>query len=488
MRRNSKKWNSRLRSFTGSQGFALPLVIGMGLLIILIALTLFMRSQTALISASARQASAQGLSSAEAGVTLIQSFLDLHRFLGITNSGTPTSTTGWVNDLQTRSLKYINYVGFPCPEIIQAKTAAENYLGGTTIASGEGKFRIVNYTTDPPSSSIPPLPLPDTYKGVLTIEGAPNNQNALVGSLARVRVEIPIDESPPPTLWGSGFNLVNDNLIIGDIRAYACPSGIGSTGASGTNNVVSDTNIVAGSGNLKIDPYQVVPEPLNPPSWTGVYNINEPLPSILPRGSDNLADDDGNYHYSLTGQITSSGSPVISIDGTKILPDKGINIYVGGNIDLSSVTVNVTGGLPGRRFLRILGQSTTTSVVLDAATSLPESGSELIVLIHTPQATATLSNTGGTGGTGITGALWAKNIEATIVPGAPKTWLTRCSSCTWNDIWNNTAPSTQRLLSVRLSPITAWATCTRTSDPPPNNWERLNTSIANGSYLACNGS
>jgi hypothetical protein len=494
---NGRKKRAHLkhsRSFE-NRGFVLPLVIGLGLMIILIGLTLFLRSQNAQISATARQDTAQGLSAAESGVTLAQAFIDRRRFLADDDSGTATSTTGWVADLQTRDNTYQSYVGTACPEIANAKTTAVNYLGGTAtptlfpLANNAGKFRIVNYDYQPS-----PVPA----KGVLTIEGAPEQSNAVVSSLARVRVEIPLDaNSPVPALWASNFNLANDNVIGGNIRAYACPVGSGSTGSSGAN-IVSETNVVLNAGDLKVDPYQRLPDTLNgPTSGDGVYTLTSAISGsfTLPRAGDSV-DVDANgvydnvdYHYRFSGvssnQITAN--TIITIDGTKISPGKSVNLYPDSNLDLSGVTTLVTGGTPGQRYLRILGRAGTTAIQIDGATSL--GNPNLIVLVHGPRATATLS-TAGTGGSGITGSLWVKSVAAATVPAVQKIWVTGCPDCSWNNIAPS-IPSTQISSPVRLSSVTAWIVCSRDADTsglPTNDWERPNTDTAGGADLACNGS
>jgi hypothetical protein len=497
MRLNARKKGARLKHSRGikdsleikNRGFVLPLVIGLGLMIILIGLTLFLRSQNAQISAIARQDSAQGLSSAEAGVTLAQAFVDRRRFLADDDSGTATSTAGWVSDLQTRDSTYQSYVGAACPEIAEAKTTAINYLGGTAtptlfpLANNAGKFRIVNYDYQPS---------PTPVKGVLTIEGAPEQTNAVVSSLARVRVEIPLDaNSPVPALWASNFNLANDNLISGNIRAYACPTGSGSTGSSGTNTV-SDINLVTNSGDLRVDPYQRVPDTLSgPTSGAGVYSLAAPISGslTLPQASDIVPDANGDYHYRFNGvsgnQIAANA--VITIDGTKIAADKSINLYPDGNLDLSGVSTLVIGGTAGQRYLRILGRASTTAIQIDGATSL--GNANLTVLVHGPRATATLSAT-GTGGSGIAGSLWVKIVAAATVPTTQKLWITGCPGCSWNNI-APTLPSTQILSPVRLSSVSAWIVCSRDADAsglPTNNWERPNTNTAGGANLACNGS
>ncbi len=562
MRFNRRR--SRWRWQRSDSGFVLPLVIGLGLMLILIGLTLFLRSQNAQISASARQDSAQGLSAAEAGVTLAQAFVDRRRFLADDDSGTATSTTGWVNDLQTRADAYQTYVGVACPEIADtnpatadAKATAINYLGGTTtstlfpLANNAGKFRIVKYDSpansklkqaaasttnvlsvrsttgflvgdalqvglDPVSNTITSIdaanntltltaplgsdqeihaPVIELKNAVLTIEGAPEQSNPVVSSLARVRVEIPLDTNspvPPPALWASNFNLVTDNVVVGNIRAYACPSGTGSIGSAGTN-IVSDANLVTNSGELKIDPYQRIPSAfIAPTAGTGIYPLTSALSGsiTLPRATD-LPDARGDYHYTFSGAAGNqiAASTIITINGAQIAPGKGINIYPDDNLDLSGVTTIVSGVTLGdqQRYLRILGQNTTNTIQINGATSL--GNANLIVLVHGPMATATLSNPDA-GGTGIIGSLWVKSVAATTSPASQKTWITGCSSCSWGGM----APTilfTEILSPVRLSSASAWAVCSRdmdTSGMPTNSWERANTNTAGSAAdLACNG-
>jgi hypothetical protein len=468
-------------------------------MLILIGLTLFLRSQNAQISASARQDSAQDLSAAEAGVTLAQSFLDRRRFLADDDSGTATSTTtGWVPDLQTRADTYQAYVGAACPEIAEAKTTAINYLGGSStptllpLANGTGKFRIVNY--DYQASPTP-------AKGVLTVEGtseqAIDDPNDLI-SIARVRVEIPLDTNAvPPALWASNFNLATNNLIDGNIKVYACPTGTSSTGSFGTN-IVSDANIEPYSGDLKVDPYQRIPDIITfPTTGDGRYTLTSAISGAitLPRviGSiDEGVDVDGNgiydnvdYHYEFDGfsgdQITVN--TVITIDGTKVSVGRGVNIYLDSNLDLSGVRVQVNGGTVGQRYLRIWGQDDMTTIRIDDTTDLNDP--YLMTLIHGPSATATFLNP-VTADSVIRGSVWVKSVAAATAPASPKTWVQDCTSCSWG----NMAPTIPA--PVRLSSASAWTICSRDTDasgmPIDDDWERPNTNTAGGADLACNGS
>ena len=52
-----------------NRGFAMPVAIGLGLVILLIAATLIMRSQGDRVTASAQKATAQGLAIAEGGLS-----------------------------------------------------------------------------------------------------------------------------------------------------------------------------------------------------------------------------------------------------------------------------------------------------------------------------------------------------------------------------------------------------------------------------------
>jgi hypothetical protein len=71
----NRKFNLALICFTGENGFALHVVIGMGLIMTLIGMTMIMRSQGDQVTALAQKGTAQSLSISEVGVTRVQSLL-----------------------------------------------------------------------------------------------------------------------------------------------------------------------------------------------------------------------------------------------------------------------------------------------------------------------------------------------------------------------------------------------------------------------------
>ena len=135
----------RLRS--NEQGFAMPIVIGLGLIMTLVAITMIVRSQGDQVTASAQKATTQSLGTTETGITRVQSLLNRYRILSnisLRNVGTTSSSWKQV------------YVDTPTPACTTAGTVTDvdGYRLSTWIPLGtEGKFRINDYTYKPTSAA-----------------------------------------------------------------------------------------------------------------------------------------------------------------------------------------------------------------------------------------------------------------------------------------------------------------------------------------------
>ena len=77
----SRKNNSLDPRSTNQAGFALPVAIGMGLVMIIVAASMIGRAQGDQIITNSQRETNRALSTAEAGVLRVQSFLDRHKIL-----------------------------------------------------------------------------------------------------------------------------------------------------------------------------------------------------------------------------------------------------------------------------------------------------------------------------------------------------------------------------------------------------------------------
>jgi hypothetical protein len=387
------KWRSTARCDRNSQaGFTMPLAVGMGLIMIIVTASIIGRSQSDRTTTSFQKESDRSVSIAESGVVRVRSYLDRHKFLAT------KSLTNWVNTLDSLSLAQS---GCGSIDFTQAKQQAQLFKDGIWIDLDssnpkKGRYKIVDYQYQ-------------NGIGKLTIasEIAPYNSTQNISS-SKLSVEIPIGSESanilPPALWADTFNLSSAQQITGQIRSVSCPLPPlnDPDGVAGVNY----GNLMTG-GQIIADPFASMPLPKVAPT-TAIL-----IPAItsslqLPRiGYIDLPDANNEYHYLVDLDSSSSGHSIKLQDGdsieVNILPNKKVNLYLKGNIELAgSKTIGVD---PTHPNLRIYGSSQTTKLTI-------KSNAAITAIIHAPLADArSLSGTPRIG-SGVMGAVWVKSWDS----------------------------------------------------------------------------
>ncbi len=351
----------------------MPLALGMGLMMIIIAASLIGRSQSDRVTTVSQRELNRALSVSEAGAIRFQSFLDRHKLLATKNLSQWRITLDSLPIVQS-SCRSI--------DILAAKQQANLFQTSTWIAldSGDarkGRYRVVDYQYQ-------------NGAGKLTITAemsAYNNpQNVSKHSLV---VEIPVGSESagitPPALWANTFNLSPTQPITGQIRGVTCPqlANIDVDGITG----VDATNIapIAGvpSGQIIADLFTPIPAPKVAPTNA------IPLPAItssiqLPRvGFGDVPDANREYHYLVDIDHPSSGYSIKLQDLDRIVinvaANEKVNLYLKGNIDLAgSQTINVNATHPN---LRLYGSAQTVKLIV-------KDNAAITAFIHAPLANA----------------------------------------------------------------------------------------------------
>jgi hypothetical protein len=383
-------------------GFAIPLALGMGLVMIIVAASMIGRSQSDQITTNSQRETNRALSVSEAGIIRVQSFLDRHKLLATVN------LDRWVNKLDTLSPEQAS-----CRliDLTLAKSQGEIFRGKSWInldASdrNKGRYKIVDYQYQ-------------DGVGKLTVAGEIDAYNTTQNSSkSTLAVEIPIgNESAsiaPPALWANTFNLNANQQVTGQIQAAACPQLpiIDSDGIIGVD--LSHITLISGvpSGQIIADPFTPIPPPKVAPA-TAIL-----LPAIttsiqLPRVSSiDLPDAKGEYHYLIDIDNPSSGHSIKLQDLDRLKIDvtatQKVNLYLKGNVDLAgSQTINVD---PIHPNLRIYGSAQTLKFKI-------KDNAAITAFIHVPLADASSVSSGTLyPNHNITGALWAKSWESATNP------------------------------------------------------------------------
>lgn len=369
-----------IRRFS-EQGFAVPMALALGLIMVLLSTISILKSNQEEVIAITQRQTAQALSAAEAGVARYRELINKNRNLGIYDSGS------W------ESLPSGTPVCDDADTILDA--VSDEWKNVDSSDPDLGDYRIVSYNYSGTDGADPD----DTTFGTLTVEGQSND------STASIEVQIPVRPYNPndylqPALWlgnsptsiGSGTVVNNANIIVVDTSESGCP-----TPATPT------------SSNLQNQSTQIIladPRPLpSIPSLPATYNTvtSSALTSAtqIPRAGD-TADADNVYHYRITDALNVSSPNTLNINpGTKVI------LYVQGNsiIFNGDVTINAGSTSP---YLEIYGSSATTSVQFTGNGTI-----NINALIHAPQATVTVSDSPTVN---IDGAIWVSNWNVASRP------------------------------------------------------------------------
>jgi hypothetical protein len=383
-------------------GFAMPLALGMGLVMIIVAASMIGRSQSDRIVTNSQRETSRALSVSEAGIVRVQSFLDRSKTLATQD------LDQWSNTLKTLSPTQIS-CNLVNSTLIKQQTelfSKKTWINLDDKNPNKGRYQIVDYQYD-------------HGIGKLTVAGEIDPFNTTQQSAqSTLAVEIPIGSElakmPPPALWANTFNLDPKQKITGEIRSSECPQ-VTSLDVDGVLGVES-SNIAmikeVASGQVIADPFTQIPIVKNPPATATLLpaittSIKFPRPNSI-----DVPDAQSEYHYVVDIDNSSSGYSIKLTDLDRIeldlAADKKVNLYLKGNLDLAgSQTLNVNINHPN---LRIYGSAQTLKLTVKDTAAIT-------AFIHAPFAVATSTSASPANPTSnITGAVWVKSWDSKTSP------------------------------------------------------------------------
>jgi hypothetical protein len=316
---NSYKLNNK-----NNRGFALPIIAGFGFLMLLVGLTIVLKSQGDEISGQSQAATSRGQGAAETGVSRFQTLINQNRVIATypdcttsrVSSTCPDSGTAlsWSNATQISGINGSCGAGTTAATAVQA-AATTNWQDVDSTNSSKGQYRLISYSY----SGTPGVAGTNT-KGTLTVEGRVKQSG--IGSTAtaasgtattQIQVQFPVRPASPvpyafPGLW------VTSSVSTGQTDANvfaacnASPVSVSNTGYSTTL-----TNLT-------------MPLPPAKPA-TNIATISDLSGLTLPRTGDSA------YVNASTGEYQYS---VSNITGTfTITPGTKVAIYLDGNISMT---------------------------------------------------------------------------------------------------------------------------------------------------------
>lgn len=341
---NTRSINCKLKASlirrSSEQGFAMPVAIGLGLVMLLVGATMIVRSQSEQAIGSAQKNTALGLSAAEAGVTKVQSFLNTNRFLA-------------VEDYPWTRFLLDSTTGAACASASATYAQANAFNSSQYINNGTQQFKVISYSYE----------LTDRANnegiGTLVVEGRSLLDTAIT-STSRLQVKIPIQRKViptvvPPGLWANGFSIAGNKFRVQSVIDSGCPSTI--TAAQQRGNFSNPAG--GGVPNVLQDPSYQLGLPLPVPSTcaasasspsftkpcaiavTGPVTGSATPGTIFPSTTDITnypagTGTKGEYIYYISN---GGGTNSINLSGNNgivtIRPDKKVSFYLQGNLNMS---------------------------------------------------------------------------------------------------------------------------------------------------------
>ena len=427
----NKKLKIAFRRRSREQGFAIPIAMGLGLIMILIATMMIVRSQGDQVTASAQKGAAQNVVLTEGGVTRSLSTLNQYKngSLLILNYDSINPTTnktylgpdGILNNGNEESAAVDQWSNPPTSVACSSSGSLPNNLLSSTINSGNYQIKAYRYQN--------PDGVPDTSDeiGTLLVEGKQGSaasqiqismqivSDPLAGSFAGLYASNSISLGNNDIMkalgsgnTGSSANVICKNCTVPPSQCSASgptQAGLESAVNKGSNSVV-DGKIFIGDPQLPAVPTS----PTNTCSSTSGAACSLSISSVssgmtLPRAIDvtnrttwQIAPSEP-YHY-VVNSINLSGNDVITVN-TSTAP---VYLYVSGNVSLSGYGGIAHTGSPER--LRLYGKPADTNNSNDQSITVSGGSSTSNMFIYAPDATVGIN--GGSSDPDIQGAVWAK--------------------------------------------------------------------------------
>jgi hypothetical protein len=297
-------------------GFALPIAIGVGLFLIIVAASIILRSQQQQVTAIAQKQTASSLSAAEVGVSRIQNLLTNYRAASLypacANLSGNTCDPGSSSSPTWKNASDIPGLPKTCPKdasvtptdkVQDAANKARDWQALDSADATKGEYRLLDYRY-----RYTKLGEPDG-EGTLKVQGRAGTANGASSAVTQLTVTIPVRKISPnvPGLW------VKTSVDTGTIKANILGPCVG------TINTTSEAGFVARS-NLSIPDVPSLPT-------SGINNLDSSIPAdtVLPRSGD-IRLSTGIYRY----VVQDINTPFT------ITPGEKVEIWVKGDIRLQN--------------------------------------------------------------------------------------------------------------------------------------------------------
>ena len=434
---------------SSDQGFIIPTVIALGLIMLLLGTVNVFKSNDENITAIAQRDTREALTAAEVGVAYYQDLMDKNKVIA-TYSACNTGLTWnnflnlWicldpVSDQSWARAGNIPGINDSC-DFDGGNSNSTDVTWSTTVAGWQnvpgssGQYRIVDYTYSDADD-----------RGTLIVEGRDGSSDE--SAITRVQVEFPIqpglevgdtgDEITDdlnnlnPALWissdnngtitsivhGNSTDNSNHNLIVnGNILVSNANCQLTDTTTKNIANYLG--NVAAVSLALPATPSPpddaTVGSPFDLTKINVITDDNEIKNTNLPRSGDNseIVNGQNVYHYLIEDNLNLSGEDIVITSGAKVILYVQGSMTFGSNVDVNQNPAN------GSDNLEIYGNSSSAQFgcaiaggCLNNDIDFTSGGTTNIkAFIHAPNATVTSQNGKVVN---LTGAMWVKQWNDT---------------------------------------------------------------------------
>jgi Tfp pilus assembly protein PilX len=463
------------------RGFSLPLVLGIGVIMVLLGVMTIARSSQNRIAAIAQKANAQSTAAAEHGVTHLQALLNRYPPLATACSdGSLSSDCGGFPSWKTLNNKTLD----PCTTddsqpIPWLQPYANREWKSSTTDPADGRFRLVSYEYKPITAANP------IETGILVVEGQVNPDDSVRTATTQLKVEFKIARNPglnsPPGLWiqdNQASAVSNAVALITDVRDSTCPGGaLVATSSQQLQGKVQAPNVYQPTPGLAF--------PELPPDSAASASSTGTATSAAPASGTNQIDA---IEDSKAALPNPTQPPVGNVLTYRVKAKNGQSIYLTDDSDVlnvgtgaNTIVLDLEGGLTLTGGGRIrLPANTTLIVYAHGSVTLENKGTNTAIEQEgTPSATRAQVYVypPSASPSDPTPAPYAVNLEgeneaetlylALFAPSSKVISSAKVQGNIWAKSWEGTnaaaiaqAPSSPADLKLlwppRISPITAW--------------------------------
>jgi hypothetical protein len=417
------------------QGFALPLAIGLGLIMILVGTLMVVRSGNDQVNAYQQKATAKVLGIGESGISRSIStlntggnrlFLQLNYDPLNTHSTSSTSDddnylgpdgTPDSNDETTTAVDQWNNP----PSSLYIPPCLKNNAGSITLPSNlltgtvdSGSYTLLAYRYRDPDGTANN----GDEMGYLLLQGTQGDTTAQQQALSRLYVSFQVKQTTVPNsfpgLYASdSINLGNNDVLkasgtTGNAANVVCKNCTVTSCSNGEPTAAALSTAVGQGANSIIQGDTYITDP------------NLPAVPTAPVGATNLGAINssqtitaGNY---IVSSITLNGNDTLTIDSS----GGAVKLFVTGNITMSGNAKIIHSGTSDK--FAIFGQADDGDSTSDQSFTINGGASAVNVFIYAPDATMGIN--GGSSDEDIKGAVWVRewngsssNVAEIAVPG-----------------------------------------------------------------------